>query len=231
MRMQLILWDIDHTLIDPGDAYLEACAAALYRTAGVRLLRYPDMVGRTELAISAELLRLHGVEPDNGTVAAYLEAVSAEMASRTDAVRSRGCVLAGAVEILQAAAASADITQTVLTGNGRALAELKLSIFRLASYLDLDIGAYGDDGEDRASLPPVAWRRASQSRGLSVDGRNTVIVGDSVSDVLTAKRYGIRAITVATGPTSAGALAAAGADLVLDGLTGSPAVLAAILGR
>jgi phosphoglycolate phosphatase-like HAD superfamily hydrolase len=229
--MRLILWDIDHTLIDPGDAYLEATAAALYRTAGIQLLRYPDMTGRTERAISAELLRLHGIQPDDGTLAAYLEAVATEMTRRGEAVRSGGRVLPGAAEILRAASESPDLAQTVLTGNGRALAELKLSIFGLASYLDLDIGAYGDDSEDRASLPPVAWGRAGQHRGLRVDGRNTVIVGDSVQDVLAARKWGIKVITVATGPTSAEALAAAGADLVLDGLAGSPSVLAAILGR
>lgn len=229
--MRLILWDIDHTLIDPGDAYLEASAAALYRTAGIRLLRYPDLVGGTELAISAELLRLHGIAPDGGMLAAYLDAVRAEMACRADGLRRQGRVLPGAVRVLREAAGSAGITQTVLTGNGRALADLKLGVFGLDRYLDLDIGAYGDDSDDRASLPPVAWRRAGQLRGLTVDARDTVIVGDSVHDVLVARRYGIRAITVATGPTPARALADAGADLVLDGLSGSPAVLASILGR
>ena len=47
-----------------------------------------------------------------------------------------------------------------------------------------------------------------------------VYVGDHVGDVMGARGAGAVAVAVATGPTSAADLAAAGADIVLDDLTG-----------
>jgi phosphoglycolate phosphatase-like HAD superfamily hydrolase len=123
--------------------------------------------------------------------------------------------------------------QSVLTGSIRMLAEVKLTALGLRDGLDLCIGAYGDDHEDRAELIQVARRRAAAVHGRSPDafaGAATVVIGDTPGDVAAALAAGARAVAVATGAHSATELHSAGAYAVLRDLTDTELVLEALLG-
>ncbi|HEX9041384.1 MAG TPA: HAD hydrolase-like protein [Trebonia sp.] len=139
---------------------------------------------------------------------------------------------------LTAPPGSADVTdggrihQSVLTGNIRSVAEVKLAALGLREWLDLCIGAYGDDHEDRTELVHVARRRAAAVHGRSAaqfDGTATVVIGDTPLDIAAALAAGARAVGVATGSYSADDLAMAGADAVLPDLTDTAGVLRALL--
>ena len=124
------------------------------------------------------------------------------------------------------------IYQSVLTGNIRSVAEVKLAALGLREWLDLCIGAYGDDHEDRTELVHVARRRAAAVHGRSAaefGGTATVVIGDTPLDISAALAAGARAVGVATGSYSADDLAMAGADAVLPDLTDTAAVLRALL--
>jgi hypothetical protein len=124
------------------------------------------------------------------------------------------------------------VYQSVLTGNVRPLAEVKLTAVGLRHPLDLCIGAYGDDHEIRTELVHLARRRAAGVYGGSghdFAGEATVVIGDTPLDIEAALAAGARAVGVATGPFSAADLHAAGAHAVLSDLTSTPAVLAALL--
>jgi phosphoglycolate phosphatase-like HAD superfamily hydrolase len=129
-----------------------------------------------------------------------------------------------------AALASAGIRQSVLTGNIRPLAELKLGLAGLGDHLDLDVGAYGDVHEVRAELVEVARRAARQAYGTDFSGSSTVLIGDTPLDVEAALAAGARVVAVATGSYPAADLAAAGADVILPDLTDTARVLAAVTG-
>lgn len=58
----------------------------------------------------------------------------------------------------------------------------------------------------------------------------TLYVGDHVADMAAAEAAGIPGVAVATGPCTGDELRAAGADQVLDDLTGFPAALDRIIG-
>ncbi len=125
------------------------------------------------------------------------------------------------------------VHQSVLTGNIRLLAEVKLTALGLRTGLDLCIGAYGDDHEDRTELVQVARRRAAAVHGRSpaaFAGPSTVVIGDTPLDVTAALAAGARAVAVATGSHSAADLREAGAHAVLPDLTDTAAVLAALFG-
>jgi phosphoglycolate phosphatase len=66
----------------------------------------------------------------------------------------------------------------------------------------------------------VGERFAETKADALRDAGALVYVGDHVGDVVGARSAGAVAVAVATGPTSAADLAAAGADVVLDDLTG-----------
>jgi phosphoglycolate phosphatase len=168
-------------------------------------------------------------------------AVSADGAAPADGVALRGRAAPADGAALRGGAAPAGsaalagghrdgpVVQSLLTGNIRALAEVKLGPLGLTEHLDLAVGAYGDASEIRAELVPVARGLAALAYGRDFGGRATVLVGDTPRDVEAALATGARAVGVATGSFTAADLAAAGAHAVLDDLTDTRQVLAAIL--
>jgi phosphoglycolate phosphatase-like HAD superfamily hydrolase len=127
-------------------------------------------------------------------------------------------------------AADVRVVQSVLTGNVRRMAEIKLIAVGLDANLDLETGAYGDSHEVRSELVHLARGNAARKYGRGFAGTATVLVGDTPLDVAAARATGARSVAVATGGTSADKLAESGADVVLPDLTDTPAVLSAILG-
>jgi hypothetical protein len=68
----LIFWDIDHTLLTIGNVSREIYEAAFEEVVGQPLRELADMTGRTERAILAETLALHGVsDPERKFVNAW----------------------------------------------------------------------------------------------------------------------------------------------------------------
>ncbi|MFI9720668.1 HAD family hydrolase [Streptomyces sp. NPDC052396] len=228
---RLVLWDIDQTLIEGGGVSREAYAAAFTRVTGQRLVTMAEMAGRTELAIATDTLRLNGVAAEPALVQRVTAALVEELTARAGQLAAVGRALPGAAESLAALAGLPGVHQSVLTGNVRALAELKLGVFGLIEHLDFDCGAYGDDAPERTALLGHAWQRALALYGRAYAGHQTVIVGDTVRDMAVARHGGALAVAVATGRTSAAELAAAGADVVLPDLADVGAVVAAVMGR
>ncbi|MFE0459277.1 HAD family hydrolase [Kitasatospora sp. NPDC058965] len=226
MRRLLVLWDIDGTLIDDGGT-----CGAIYPRAFERLTGRPARhrvatAGRTEPDIMAELFARHGVGPvEPGRVTAELVAQLRRVATE---LATAGGVLPGALEALRAVGEDGGVVQSVLTGNLRANAALKLRLFGLAESVDLDIGGYGDDARARPALVPVARRRAAGAYGQEFAADTTVLIGDTPRDVQAGRVGGARVIAVASGASSAAELAAAGADTVLPDLRDTAAVLRAL---
>src|SRR5579875_2166323 len=188
-----------------------------------------SMAGRTDRAISMDVLRLAGVPDPRGEVGRFEAALTRLAPAVADLVAAPGA--AAALTAIAALAGRAGPRQSVLTGNVRALAAAKLAPLGLAPLLNLDVGAYGDEHEVRAELVHLARRRSAAAYGRRFDGEGTVLVGDTPLDVHAAKATGARAVAVATGHFTAGQLAAAGADAVLADLTDTGQVLSAVLGR
>ncbi|MFF7456479.1 HAD family hydrolase [Kitasatospora sp. NPDC008115] len=226
MKRLLLLWDIDGTLIDSDHVCEALYPHAFERLTGRPALHRVTIAGRTELDIMDELFARHGVSGiDPGLVTAEL---AAQLHRRAPALRATGRALPGAVEALRALAAREDVAQSVLTGNLRANAELKLGLFGLAAHLDPAAGAYGGDARERAALVPVARRRAAAVYGAGFDAGNTVLIGDTPRDVQAGRVGGARVVAVASGASSAAELRAAGADAVLADLRDTAAVLRAV---
>jgi len=86
----LVLWDIDHTLVDGGGVSRDAYVAAFERTTGRPFEQLTDMTGKTELMIGAETLRLHGIEPEEGVLRALTDAVGEELVARAEQLKQAG---------------------------------------------------------------------------------------------------------------------------------------------
>ena len=142
----------------------------------------------------------------------------AYQAGRTE-LAERGRVLPGARQALEALAKDPAVHQTVLTGNLRGVAHVKLAAFGLAQYVDLDAGAFGDDHNVRAELVKIAQQRAAERTGGSFGDADTVLIGDTPRDVEAALAAGVRVIAVASGRSTKADLRAAGAGRLLDDLS------------
>ena len=219
----LVLWDVDYTLVSADGLGTRLYEVVFREMFGRELTEVAPKAGRTDRAIVGDTLALAGVA--RAEVDAFLTALARVAAD--GAVPGPVWPLPGAAEAI-AALASAGIRQSVLTGNVRPLADLKLRRAGLGKHLDLDAGAYGDVHEVRAELVAAARHAARRAYGSDFSGPATVLVGDTPLDVEAALATGARAVAVATGSYPAADLAAAGAHVVLPDLTDTARVVAAV---
>ncbi len=230
MRDLLVLWDVDYTLLSAGGLGNRLYAAVFKEMFGRDLTAVAPKAGRTDRAILIDTLALAGLEEPRARVDDFLAALASRVAAMDGSANGEVRALPGAAAAI-ATLAAAGVRQSVLTGNIRPLAALKLAAAGLGKHLDLDVGAYGDVHEVRAELVPEARQAARAAYGSAFDGAATVLVGDTPLDVAAALATGARAVGVATGSFAAADLVAAGAHTVLPDLTDASAVLAAVTGR
>jgi phosphoglycolate phosphatase len=207
----IVLWDVDHTLIDNAGVSKEIYAAAFTTLTGGRPPVHPARTnGRTDRLIIADTFGDHGLE-----AAGILHE---ERLSR------RGRVLPGVRAALEAVAEQDDMISSVLTGNIASNARVKLRAFGLDVLLDLSVGAYGADSLNRADLVEVARRRVHAAYGCG-NGAPVVLVGDTPRDVEAALASGAHIVAVASGVHGMDELMRAGAQLALTDLNDVPALL------
>lgn len=226
----LVLWDVDHTLVNAGGVGRIFYARAFEAVTGRALTEIAPMTGRTERAIITDTLKLNGVSDPDVLFDNFYSALGEAAEGAIDQIRETGRALPGAAEAITAFD-GAHAVQSLVTGNIRPIAIAKLRAFNLADSIDFEVGGYGDDGHDRADLVRFARERAEAKYGTSFAGKRTFIIGDTPHDITGAHGAGAYAIGVATGGSSADELKAAGADLVVSGLTELDALRGAILGR
>ncbi|WP_433367795.1 HAD family hydrolase [Streptosporangium sp. CA-115845] len=225
----LVLWDIDHTLVSIDGVGKDIYAEAFQTVTGQPMRRVAAMAGRTDWAITAETLRMHDVEVSEELLSSFVAALAEAFVVYEAEISQRGRVLAGVREVLDVLAGRVDVIQSLLTGNMEPLAIGKLRAFELEGFVDFEVGAYGMDHEDRAVLVGLAQQRAARKYEESFTARNTVLVGDTPNDVLAGLEGGARVVAVATGSSDVRALKEAGAELVLEDLADTAAVVRALL--
>ncbi len=231
MTQQLVLFDIDGTLVLTGGAGKRGMTRAFEALFGV-----PDafaavsLAGRTDTSILTDALDLHSIPVTAEDIAAfrsrYLEYLREEVARTTVGKQ----VLPGILPLLEALTDSPDAFLGLLTGNYTEAAEVKLAHFDLWRYFRC--GAFGEDAHDRNHLVPIALDRA-RACGLpsAVASDDVVVVGDTPRDVACAQAHGARVVAVATGEFSADQLRDAGADSVFEDFFETELVLTAITGK
>ena len=228
MTQQLVLFDIDGTLVLTGGAGKRGMTRAFEALFGVAdAFATIPLAGRTDTSILADALERYGVPCTSGEIAAfrvrYLEYLREEVVQTTAGKQ----VLPGILPLLQALETSRHWFLGLLTGNYTEAAEVKLGHFDLWRYFRC--GAFGEDAHDRNHLVPIALDRA-RACGLpsAIETDRVVVVGDTPRDVACAHAHGARIVAVATGEYSADQLAEAGAEVVFEDLSDTGAVLAAL---
>jgi phosphoglycolate phosphatase-like HAD superfamily hydrolase len=216
--MKLLLFDLDGTLVSTGGAGLRALDRAFLSLQ--RVVRASDGInfaGRTDPSIIRDIFRAKlNREPRDAEMrdifTHYLSALKTELE-----VSDGYQVHTGVEPLLEALAIrAADAFLALGTGNLEEGARLKLEPASLNKYFS--VGGFGSDAEDRPEVLRHGVRRAAEKAGRPFEGRDVVVIGDTIHDVSAGKALGAVTVAVATGHASEGELRASGADVVLPSL-------------
>jgi phosphoglycolate phosphatase len=236
---RLVLWNIDLTLVDVGRITRDAYVEAFRRVTGRPLIQLPQLPGRMESEIFFDALALNEAVPPAGLpspataggeelLARFSFELANSFAARRDQLREQGRLLPGAAEAVAEVAARPGVVQTVLTGTIKPNAVEKLRAFGLEEFFDMEIGGYGSQVYPKGAQLMMTRSRAADKYAVRFDEDSTVYIADSTRDVTAARTGGARCLAVATGRSTMSELRKAGADVVFDDLSDTPAVVRAV---
>lgn len=218
-RVRAILFDVDGTLADTDDAYLDRAEKLL---GPARLLfpgRNPRPFLRWALTTSiAPLNTLIGF-PDVLGLDDELVRLTSWFSSRSGRhAKGHFVLMAGVEEMLKTLAARYPLA--VVTARPAGGTHTFLEQFGLTHYFQ--VVAHAQSAAHTKPYPdPVRW--AAQQ--LGVPPADCVMVGDTAVDPLSGRRAGAQTVGVLCGFGSRQELERAGADLILDHTTQLPAAL------
>jgi len=216
----LVLWDIDGTLVDTAGHGRFAFEDA-FRTVVGREPAPVEYAGRTDHQIALAML-----DDERDHLQGVLDELAEALEARKEAMRLDGHAYPGVPEVLEALHARDDVVQSLLTGNIKSNAALKVGAFGLERWLDFEVGAFGSDPHERRSdLVAVARERAAAKYG---EPTGAVLVGDTPLDVQAAHDAQARAVAVMTGFADREALLQARPEALLEDLSDTGAAVAAI---
>jgi len=206
--IQLILFDVDGTLLDAGDLSRRGFAHVVRQLLG-REASFGgySLSGKTDPQIMQDLLLQNGAPAERvaGMMDEALDRYASFFLAELDHAEVRA--LAGARDLIERLG-SGDLSASanghagpmlgLLTGNLEALVAPKLEAAGIppASFM---VGAFGSDNPDRNELPAIATRRAEAYRKRRIVPGEVAIVGDTPLDIACAQHFGAVAIAVATG--------------------------------
>jgi phosphoglycolate phosphatase-like HAD superfamily hydrolase len=228
---QLILFDIDGTLIASNYAGRRVLSHALrevYGTDGA--LDRTSFAGKTDLGIISGVMAGAGLGNDD--IEAGLPRVYESMARIGQALFFEDNLVPcpGVMRLLESLRARSDVVLGLQTGNVRPAALQKLQAAGLNPAW-FTACAFGSDSPTREGLFPMAWRRAAKLTGYSFSGHNTIVVGDTPGDIVSARVNGIRTLGVASGFCTYSELAEARPDHLLPDLANTKHVLSILIGN
>jgi phosphoglycolate phosphatase-like HAD superfamily hydrolase len=215
-RPQVILFDIDGTLITTGGAgavswrrafeelYDIAVDIGMFTDAG---MTDPEVGRKTFAAVIG-----HDPSPrELATVMAVRLKYLPEAVAESEGYR----VLPGVEELLPRLAHDGYLLG-LTTGGTDSAAHIKLARANLARWFTF--GGYGSDSPDRIELTKRGIERAEMLLGTKLSREQVLVVGDTPLDISAAHGANAVAVGVASGHFSEGQLREAGADYVLASL-------------
>lgn len=198
MQAGLVVWDVDGTLIPADLRWLRRAVARTYDLdedavvfPGKRVHGYTDESIVIDTAVNSGV----SASVAEAGIPRFHDEMAQVMSDGRDELARVQPPYPGATETLMALHREGYI-QTVLTGNLRMAAEVKLQVAGLDCDLDLSIGGYGSDARDRFELPGVIAERFAAAYGTALDPKRTVAIGDAPNDIACARHGGFHVIVV-----------------------------------
>lgn len=213
--MQIVLFDIDGTLINTRGSGLAALNLAFAEVFARPVSAEIATVGRTDRGIARDFFLFHHLEDSAENWlqfrTAYLRHLAAQLPQRG------GCLLPGVVALLQHLLLRQDVAVGLLTGNTQEGSRLKLEHFGINHHFRF--GGFGDCHPERNAVAREALAAAQAFLGRPLSGERTWVVGDTPLDIECARHIGAQAVAVATGFHRPDQLASHSPDYLFDDLS------------
>ncbi|MCC6895036.1 MAG: HAD family hydrolase [Anaerolineae bacterium] len=218
--IQLILWDIDGTLLTMKGVGRETTRLAMLEVFKMDIgLENHYFGGKTDWRTLLDLLPPLGVTElmIEASMPAYEQAAASHMTRIIADYAAEVCP--GAHALVTELHHRGFPLQGLVTGNTSTIAPIKLR----AGGFDPDwfvVGAYGSESPDRNALPALAVARAEKLTGRKIAPEQVIVIGDTPADIACARALGAVAVAVKTGfPATPTELAESNPDYLLNDLT------------
>ncbi len=229
--MITVLFDIDGTLIQingSGRRVMKNALTEIFGTPGP--IDQHNFAGETDTAIINDLMTSAGFNQSE---------IISRMGELYEVMEQHGKeiffnngleICPGVADLLDKLSTREDVLMGLLTGNSGKTAGLKLEAAGISTAL-FRFGAYGSDALKRNDMAEIAWRRAEQVSGSSLNKDCSFVIGDTPADIACGRHLGTKVIAVATGTLSRSELAPFSPDLLLDDLSKTEFILQFINGQ
>jgi len=212
--MNVLLFDIDGTLLYSGGSGLVALRLAFAEVFEQAPPETVDTAGRTDRAIAGDFFRVHAIEDSFANWQRFCEAYVRHLAEQLPL--REGYLLPGVETCLKDMAARDNVAMGLLTGNVVEGARLKLEHFDI--YRHFRFGGFGADHRERTSVAQDALNAARHTVDGKFSADRVWVIGDTPNDIRCARAIGAKAVAVATGIHDKRDLADESPDLLLDDL-------------
>jgi phosphoglycolate phosphatase-like HAD superfamily hydrolase len=222
---QVLLFDIDGTLLDPageGRICLERALRDVYGCTGP--IDSINMAGMTDWQIITDLMTAAGLDLEEieaqrpNAFKAYTQHV--RMATPSLNMHR----LPGVGKLLSHLKNDSTFLLGLVTGNVREAVPYKLYAVGIDPKI-FTVGAFGSEHHDRNTLPALALYRLSQTFNQPIAKESVLIIGDTPLDIACARHNGVKVLCVATGRYDFETLSAYQPDYLLPDLTDTNAVM------
>ncbi|MGQ9819187.1 MAG: HAD family hydrolase [Candidatus Kapaibacteriales bacterium] len=223
----LFLFDIDGTILNVR----QNLSKQIFNNVFQRFFKVPtpkkiefDFSGLTDLAILKNIAHLYSISFSLVilNIKQFWETLFDEF-QKTLKV-SDVSLLPGVRESILFLTQSNDFMLGLLTGNFQKNAYYKLALVGLDKFFPF--GAFGDEEVERSKLIPKAISKANEFIGGNLfDKNNSIVIGDSVSDILSAKENDVKIIAVSTGRTRMNELLYYNPDFIIDSFYEFPKIV------
>jgi phosphoglycolate phosphatase len=223
-RDALLIFDIDHTLLDTFSYQSEALSRALAQYLGIRA-SLSDLqksgAGMMTPQIIRDLAVKHGVPQDtvDSRLDDIISSISSHLKSLLPSDYSRS-LLPGVPDVL--VSLMAHFPLAVISGNPRLIAEHLLTWARIRSLFTYT--SFAESLSSRQQLIERSLAQHASDQHKPTPGVSIFLIGDSVNDMTSAVLAGIIPIGVTTGFHDRQDLESAGARYVFPSLRGLPAL-------
>ena len=213
--MKLLLFDIDGTLLTANGTGRTSVEEALSQQFGRSITTEAvTFSGKTDPQIMAEVLHQNDISPTEAHITTALETY--QETAHDELTSAHVSTLPGVETLVGTLAAHNEVHLGLVTGNVKQMAYRKLEVVQLDAHFPF--GAFGSDHADRNCLPPLAIDRATAHTGRRFEGKDIVIIGDTVRDIECGAHVGAYVVSVCTGRYSRDDLAPHNPDLLLEDL-------------
>jgi len=214
--VRLVLFDVDGTLVHTHGAGVRAFGRALASQFGVPDdTSFVSFGGRTDPGLVREFFLRYAIAPNRENFRLFFDCYVQWLGHLT--TETTGAVCPGAWRLIR------DLRNLrqppvigLLTGNIRLGAEIKLRRFGLWECFEM--GAFGDDHEDRNEIAVIARQRGMRLLKSELRGEDIVVIGDTPADIRCGRAIGAKVLAVATGTPTLAQLRSHAPDWAVDDL-------------